>query len=218
MSLTKKYSKSKPVCKVTFSLPKEAVNGGKEVRVLGEFNDWNWENGTKMKAQKEAFKATIELETGKNYQFRYLIDNTTWENDWDAEGYIQTPYGVDNSVVTVDEVLDIPAKLKAKRTTKTTAKKATAKKTTAKKTAKDDLKKIEGIGPKIAGLLNDAGVVTFNDLAKAKITLLKKVLTDAGSRYKMHDPTTWAEQAKLAAKGDWTTLKTLQAELKGGKR
>lgn len=223
MSLTKKYAKSKSTCKVTFSLPKEAVNGGKEVRVLGEFNDWDRENGTKMKAQKEAFKATIELEAGKNYQFRYLIDNTTWENDWNADGYIQTPYGVENSVVIVDEVLDVPAKPKAKAATKTTAKKATAKKTTVKKATekkavKDDLKKIEGIGPKIAGLLNEAGVVTFNDLAKAKITLLKEVLTNAGSRYKMHDPTTWAEQAKLAAKGDWNTLKKLQAELKGGKR
>jgi predicted flap endonuclease-1-like 5' DNA nuclease len=227
MSLTKKYSKSKPVCKVTFSLPKEAVNGGKEVRVLGEFNDWKWENGTKMKAQKEAFKATIELEAGKNYQFRYLIDNVNWENDWNAEAYFPTPYGVENSVVFVDEVSDVPAKPKAKATPKAkttttkTATKTTAKKTTktaAKKVVKDSLRKIEGIGPKIEGLLNAAGVVTFNDLAKAKLTLLKQVLADAGSRYKMHDPTTWSEQAKLAAKGEWDKLKTLQDELKGGKR
>ena len=208
MSLIKKYSKSKPVCKVTFSLPKTAANGGKDVRILGEFNNWNWENGVKMKAQKDQFKATVELETGKNYQFRYLIDNSNWENDWDAEAYFPTPFGVENSVVFVDEVLDVLAKPKAKKATKATA----------KKTAKDNLKKIEGIGPKIEKLLNEAGVVTFNDLAKAKLTLLKEVLANAGSRYKMHDPTTWSEQAKLAAKGEWNQLKKLQAELKGGKR
>jgi len=50
------------------------------------------------------------------------------------------------------------------------------------------------------------------------LTLLKTVLDNAGSRFKMHDPTTWSQQAKLAAKGDWDKLNTLQKELKGGKK
>ncbi len=98
---------------------------------------------------------------------------------------------------------------------KAPAKKAPAKKANGKP---DDLTKIEGIGPKIAGLINDAGIVTFADLSKAKITVLQKVLDEAGSRYKAHDPSTWAEQAKLAAADKWDELKTLQDELDGGKR
>ena len=67
-------------------------------------------------------------------------------------------------------------------------------------------------------LLNAKDIKTFTDLAKAKKTLLKGILAEAGSRFKMHDPATWAEQAKLAAKGDWDKLTKLQDELKGGKR
>ena len=62
------------------------------------------------------------------------------------------------------------------------------------------------------------GIVTFADLSKAKLTQLETVLRNAGPRFKMHKPTTWAEQAKLAAKGNWAELKKLQDILDGGKR
>lgn len=81
----------------------------------------------------------------------------------------------------------------------------------------DDLKKVEGIGPKIEGLLNDAGIVTFAQLASADEGKLREILEAAGSRYKMHDPATWTKQASLAADGKWEELKQLQEELKGGK-
>ena len=107
---------------------------------------------------------------------------------------------------------------------KATTKKVTAKKTVAKKaiakTATPKANKltiVEGIGPKIQGLLNEADIKTLEQLSKAKITTLRKVLSDAGSRYQMHDPKTWAAQAKLAAKGDMKLLKQFQDELKGGK-
>jgi predicted flap endonuclease-1-like 5' DNA nuclease len=223
--LKKQFSKTKPIAKVTFSLPKEAILSAKEVRVLGEFNNWEWDDAPVMKATKTAFSTTVELETGKDYQFRYLADNGIWENDWDADNYIPAPYNVDNSVVVLPATkgngiakADTTAKPKKAIAKKTTTKKVTAKKTTARKTAKaDDLKKIEGIGPKIAGLLKDVGIITFADLSKAPIKTLKKVLDDAGSRFRMHDPKTWAAQAKLAAKGDWDKLKEWQGELKGGK-
>lgn len=86
-----------------------------------------------------------------------------------------------------------------------------------KKVNADDLKLIEGIGPKIEGLLQDAGINTWKALAEADIEQLKAILEEAGSRYKMHDPTTWAKQAQLAANGEWETLETYQDELKGGK-
>ncbi len=81
----------------------------------------------------------------------------------------------------------------------------------------DDLKKIEGIGPKIAELLNNAGIMTFQNLADAEVEKLKGILTEAGSRYQMHDPTTWPEQSKMAAEGKWDELKKWQDELDGGK-
>ena len=130
--IKKQYLKSKPVCKVTFSLPKEAASEAKEVRVLGEFNDWNWEIAPTMKASKTEFKATVELAAGK-YQFRYMIDNDRWENDWEADEYAFSPFtGVENSVVVVEEKLEAaPAKAK-----KAPAKKAPAKKTTTTKATK----------------------------------------------------------------------------------
>ncbi len=81
----------------------------------------------------------------------------------------------------------------------------------------DDLKKIEGIGPKIAQLLNDAGILTFVDLANAPTERVKEILEAAGSRYKMHDPTTWGQQSQMAADGKWAELKAWQDELDGGK-
>jgi small subunit ribosomal protein S1 len=96
-----------------------------------------------------------------------------------------------------------------------TKKAPAAKKASA--TTGDDLKKIEGIGPKIQELLNKDGIVTFEDLANADVDKIKDILHAAGSRYQMHDPTTWPMQAKLAAEGNWDELKTWQENAKGGK-
>ena len=81
----------------------------------------------------------------------------------------------------------------------------------------DDLKKIEGIGPKIAQLLNDAGIMTFAELANTSADRVKEILEAAGSRYKMHDPTTWGQQSQMAADGKWAELKAWQDVLDGGK-
>ena len=97
--LKKEYLKNKPTCKVTFSLPKEAVNGGSEVRLLGEFNNWTWDQGIPMKSSKSDYQAVVELSAGRQYQFRYLIDGAAWVNDWQADAYLPTPFGVENSVI-----------------------------------------------------------------------------------------------------------------------
>jgi len=81
----------------------------------------------------------------------------------------------------------------------------------------DDLKKIEGVGPKIAEVLAGAGFTTYALLAKADPEKLKEALLEAGPRYKMHDPTSWPQQAELAANGEWDKLKELQDVLDGGK-
>ena len=81
----------------------------------------------------------------------------------------------------------------------------------------DDLTKIEGIGPKISELLKNDGIASFADLAAAEEARLQKILDDAGSRYQMHEPDTWPEQAQLAADGKWDELNKLQEELQGGR-
>nr|MBP9197375.1 S1 RNA-binding domain-containing protein [Saprospiraceae bacterium] len=81
----------------------------------------------------------------------------------------------------------------------------------------DDLKKVEGIGPKIEELLHNAGIITFADLSKADVEAIKEILNAAGSRYQMHDPTSWPMQAEMAANGEWDKLKEWQDHAKGGK-
>ena len=88
---------------------------------------------------------------------------------------------------------------------------------TAPTISPDDLKKIEGIGPKISEILTKAGIATYAQLASSESERIKEILAEAGSRYKMHDPTTWPKQAGLAAEGKWDELKALQDELQGGK-
>lgn len=101
----------------------------------------------------------------------------------------------------------------------TKAKKSTSssKKETTVSGQKDDLKKIEGIGPKIEQLFNEAGISTYADLSAADVERLKDILSAAGSRYQMHDPTSWPEQAGMASRGEWDKLNEWQEQHKGGK-
>jgi len=87
--------KTKPVCKVTFQLNADA----KHVCIAGEFNNWN-EASTPMKKGKDGiFSVTVELESGREHQFRYLLDGKKWINDDSADKYIKTPLGNENSVI-----------------------------------------------------------------------------------------------------------------------
>ena len=228
MSLAKKYVKSKKAYKVNFSLPKTVQ--GKDIRVLGEFNNWDWDSAPSMKKSKDGYKVEILLAPGKVYEFRYCIDKDTWVNDASADSYKHVScFCIDNCVVdllNIDE--EVPAKkvvAKKAPVKKVVAKKPVAKKAPAKKAPvkkmpakKVNLTAIEGVGPKIAGLLAEAGLATFEAVAKAKPAAIKKVLLAAGKRYTMHDPATWPKQAKLLASGKLELLKKLQDELKGGRK
>ena len=81
----------------------------------------------------------------------------------------------------------------------------------------DDLKAVEGIGPKIEEILNKGGLRTYQQLAEASVDQIKAMLTAAGGRYASHNPSTWPRQAKMAADGAWDKLKAWQDELDGGK-
>ena len=80
----------------------------------------------------------------------------------------------------------------------------------------DDLVKIEGIGPKVSKALIAGGISTFEALANAQVEDIQRTLTDAGLR--MMDASTWPQQARLAADGDWDGLRKLQDELSGGRK
>ncbi len=82
----------------------------------------------------------------------------------------------------------------------------------------DDLTKIEGIGPKIAGLLQAAGIITFAQLAQTEVGRLQQILTAAGPRFRLADPASWPQQAGLAAAGKWAELEKLQGQLVAGRR
>jgi hypothetical protein len=186
--MEKIFTKNKPTCKVTFSFPIDVTGDTKKLFLVGEFNDWNEENTPLTKSAKEGvFKKSLELETGRDYQFRYLTENGAWYNDHSADWYSPSGFaGIENSVVSLPKQTD-------------------------------DITKIEGIGPKIAVLLKEKGITTFDDIANAKAKDLKVILSEAGSKFAVHDPTSWPKQAKLAAKGDWSKLAKLQAELNAGK-
>ena len=81
----------------------------------------------------------------------------------------------------------------------------------------DDLKRIEGIGPKINSVMNEAGVQTFAQMAAMSAEALRQILDDAGMA-PIHNTSTWPEQASLAAAGNWAALEKLQDELTGGRR
>lgn len=80
----------------------------------------------------------------------------------------------------------------------------------------EDLKIIEGIGPKLEKLLKDAGIYTWNDLAKTDVKRLKEILINGGDKYRIHDPSTWPMQAQMASDWKWTELKDYQDYLVGG--
>ncbi len=81
----------------------------------------------------------------------------------------------------------------------------------------DDLTRIEGIGPKIAELLGEAGYASYADLAAADPEKIRAILAGAGGNFASHDPQSWPEQAALARDGKWEELKAWQDELDGGR-
>ena len=98
MAIKKQYLKSKPVCKVTFSVPAEEAN---EVAVVGTFNEWNTKSTTLKKLKNGTFKATVDLETENSYEFRYVVDGN-YINDDQADAYAWSDYAsAENGVLNV---------------------------------------------------------------------------------------------------------------------
>ena len=95
--ITKKYSQDGKKCRVTFKLP--ADTNSDTAQLFGEFNNWVGQIMTKQK--KGGFTLSITLPPGKKYQFRYLLDDNRWENEYQADGFIPNPYGSEDSVLDI---------------------------------------------------------------------------------------------------------------------
>ena len=98
MAIKKQYLKSKPICKVTFSIEAEDA---KKVAVVGSFNEWNAKKAPLKKLKNGTFKGTIDLDKDSSYEFKYVVDGA-YVNDSEADSYAWNDFaGADNSVVTV---------------------------------------------------------------------------------------------------------------------
>lgn len=139
---------------VTFTL--DGAVAAMSAAVCGEFNDWRGDGHVMDRAADGSFNLTVELDTGRRYRFRYLLDGSRWENDWAADDYVPNAFGGDDSVVDLTALSEpvpsagkkvaaakkaapakkaaAPAKAAAKKAA-APAKKAPAKKAPAKKKA-----------------------------------------------------------------------------------
>lgn len=99
MSITKTFLPEKGICRVAFTLPELDANHIKKVAIVGDFNSWNPDVNLMKKDKNGLYKGTIELPLGKLYQFRYLIDDKHWVNEWDADAYSPSPYGNEYNMI-----------------------------------------------------------------------------------------------------------------------
>lgn len=99
MAFKKQYLKSKAVCKVTFKITKDEAQAAEVVRLVGDFNDWDVTVPPMKKLKDGSFTATLDLEKDANYQFRYLLNDTKWENDWAADEYVPSSVSLENNSV-----------------------------------------------------------------------------------------------------------------------
>ncbi len=93
----KKFLKTK--CKVTFELPEAVAERAEEVHLVGDFNNWDEQATPMEKKRGNRFSVTVDLEPNREYQYRYLINGRSWENDWEADKYVPNPFSGDNSVI-----------------------------------------------------------------------------------------------------------------------
>lgn len=95
----KSYGKSTKTCRVTFELPAEVE--AQTASVCGDFNEWSPTENPMVRRKDGRFSVTVSLPTDRVYRYRYLLDGTHWENDWDAEMYVHNDYGSEDSLIRV---------------------------------------------------------------------------------------------------------------------
>jgi hypothetical protein len=104
IGIKKEFLKDENICRVTFRLPKAAAPDAKRVCIVGDFNNWDIHANPMNMLENGDYSIVLDLEPGKEYQFRYLIDESKWENDWKADKYVKSSHGdSDNSVVIAEK-------------------------------------------------------------------------------------------------------------------
>ena len=102
MAINKEYSEDRKICKVTFTLPDYFEESFEHASVVGEFNNWNSEANALEKNEKTGLYSTeIDMETGRQYRFRYVVDSKTWINDSEADRFEPTPFGGSENCVLI---------------------------------------------------------------------------------------------------------------------
>ena len=114
---------TKGKAKVIFTVDPQV--GAEAAAVCGEWNSWSADADVMHRDADGGFSVTVDLDAGRAYRFRYLLDGQRWDNDWAADAYVANDFGGDDSVVDVTALADaVP-----------TARRAPAKKEAAKKAA-----------------------------------------------------------------------------------
>ena len=99
MSLKKHFDEKKRQCKVTFTLAKDKANSAKYINLAGEFNNWDIESIPMKKNKAGEFSASVDLNQGREYQFKYVIDSKLWVNDMQADKFVPNVFYSENSVI-----------------------------------------------------------------------------------------------------------------------
>ena len=139
MSLKKTFSSDGKKCTVVFTVNPNAAAGADKITLVGEFNSWDPTATPMKKGPDGSFSVKKQLDTNKEFQFRYLLDGKSWINDWKADKYVRSEFASDdNSVVdtTVPKAPKVSKKPTSKAVNKSADKKPAAKKPAAKKTTK----------------------------------------------------------------------------------
>ena len=99
MSLEKKFLKTKPVCKVKFSLTGELYTTASSVSLAGDFNAWSIDELPLKRSKDGSWSVSVDLENNREYQFRYVVDGNQWVNEPEADRYAYNGIDSENSVI-----------------------------------------------------------------------------------------------------------------------
>ena len=105
MPVSKKFIKTRKVFKVSFEVDANEIPAKEEVKVLGDFNNWNWDDAPVLKKKKANYAVQVELAPGASYEYRYCLENKYWFNDVAADKYVASPYSdAENCVLDLERI------------------------------------------------------------------------------------------------------------------
>ena len=100
--IKKHYARTGSSCTVTFVIQSEQASDIQTAFIAGDFNNWSRTATPMKKTSDGSFEVSIKLDTGREFHYRYLLDDIRWDNDWNADKYVQSPFrDAENSVVIV---------------------------------------------------------------------------------------------------------------------